>query len=799
MQKTSTNSMGHLIAAVVAATVFALSSVWSFQGLHPAVWGDVSVSAGALPPAGIMTAFPALAGRLIYRLLPFGAALRVDVVLARAALAAMAWMMYFSLSGTMHVFVGAGLRDPVRRRAAIRLASLLGAFVFAFSDPVWKLGQALTPVTFGMFLATASFFLLVRFIRYAKITSAVGALAAAGLLSAATPFGLLVAAVGVCAAVLQLRRPPSAAWASFLDMPTQHRVKWSMTLAFLAAFASGALAEMLSFAALGGLRASGAAAANLPRAFFAEYTGALRGVDAVGCVGFAAAALLPLFLASMMLAKATDEYRVLSYRVGIVSLVTSLFAFLQVSPLPFAWFWNIIGPDHMSSPFALSFAALLSSVTLAWGFYVAAVDALCRDYAQLKIIEADFFADDDRAGLSATEARGETVDSVRIGLVRLAVLSIPVAMTAFCAAGRRLSADRELCSVLDEFLRETIEESDGADYIFTDGVLDDGLRLCARSLGSGLAPVSVAGGTSARGAFVRELAGRTDEDRATLRVGGAEALSTWIEQPEKMSTVSLQTAFETLRANGGLRPVVYGALVRPAGGDDARAAESAERCRRLAVRILALCYGPELSGALDSRVRDLALLVQFRLSSLARLRAKSLDSAGQTHMAMGELRLASRLDAANPSLAELQKREGWTRRGGGDALTPREGLAVAMKRADFIMARRYALPILQSSPGDAAANFAVGMSFYVEGLYASAVEYLKRAAEANPGEPVIYNNIAMASLLAGRIDEAATNAAKAVELLPGSSEIRDTIHRIEEAKRKMRPGDTGGEPKETTR
>ena len=51
----------------------------------------------------------------------------------------------------------------------------------------------------------------------------------------------------------------------------------------------------------------------------------------------------------------------------------------------------------------------------------------------------------------------------------------------------------------------------------------------------------------------------------------------------------------------------------------------------------------------------------------------------------------------------------------------------------------------------------------------------------NDKEPAVWNNIAALQLRTGRFDEAKKNALKALELLPDSVEIKDTLKQIEKA------------------
>ena len=122
----------------------------------------------------------------------------------------------------------------------------------------------------------------------------------------------------------------------------------------------------------------------------------------------------------------------------------------------------------------------------------------------------------------------------------------------------------------------------------------------------------------------------------------------------------------------------------------------------------------------------------------------------------------------------------------GARLTLREGLKIGLDRADFRLARTYAQQVLASDPQDSAANFAIGMGYFVEEQYARAEEYLKRCLEKNPGEAAALNNLAIALMRQGKYDEAEAKAMQAVRALPKSKAVRKTVYAILEERQKAK-------------
>ena len=215
---------------------------------------------------------------------------------------------------------------------------------------------------------------------------------------------------------------------------------------------------------------------------------------------------------------------------------------------------------------------------------------------------------------------------------------------------------------------------------------------------------------------------------------------------------------------------------------DEDCAAGVERTKKLADRILEFYVAGGLPKSAGHLVNELFLFVQWRIARLARMRAERADRAGQTEVAMKDVKLSDDLDHNNASLKRILTSMEEVRARTLKAVTPREGLQLALVRADFALARRYAEPILEAIPDDPNANFAMGMSYYVQKQYARSEEYLKRCLIRNSKEPAIWNNLAMIMLHTQRYDEAEEHAKKALELIPESAEVKDTLKQIRDAR-----------------
>ena len=129
----------------------------------------------------------------------------------------------------------------------------------------------------------------------------------------------------------------------------------------------------------------------------------------------------------------------------------------------------------------------------------------------------------------------------------------------------------------------------------------------------------------------------------------------------------------------------------------------------------------------------------------------------------------------------------WVGQQNGMRLTPREGLQIGLNRADFRLAKTFAQQVLVADPENTRANFAMGMGYFIDEQYGRAEVYLKRCLAKAPNEPAVLNNLAIAQLRLGKLEEAETNAARALKLHPGSPEVKKTYEHIHGMKAKPTP------------
>ena len=235
------------------------------------------------------------------------------------------------------------------------------------------------------------------------------------------------------------------------------------------------------------------------------------------------------------------------------------------------------------------------------------------------------------------------------------------------------------------------------------------------------------------------------------------------------------------KRDGKTPPAASGVLCRPIGMTEEERQRGIVAAKALAQRMLDLYAAGGTAKAAGAEINRLFQFAQWRLTRLMRARAELADQSGRTEEALADVKLADELDKHNAALQSIRENMERMRQMMMRQMTPREGLQLALVRADFTLARKYATPILAAVPEDPNANFGMGMSYFVEGQWARAEEYLRRCLIRNPKEPAVYNNLAIIQIKTGRYDAALKNAKKALSLAPESAEVKDTLQQVEKA------------------
>ena len=563
--------------------------------------------------------------------------------------------------------------------------------------------------------------------------------------------------------------------------------RWRMSFFLFVGVVAGLAFNIVSFVMKGGMSAAGWDVADLIIKSVVRYGMVTAGAASiVGWLLMLVFAVLPLVLAVLLFKGATDEDNFLPYRSGIVYMLVGVVTFMQVSGYKALWFWAWGSETELMPSLYLrgacvlmcTIAGMLALAVLGVTFYLRNNYRIMRQRFPEQL-ESDF-------AMARAASSRRSVRMVRHfgGIVLSAVL------LAMVVPGRKQMPLRGMLGVLRDYVQEAVAEAGDSRWIFTDGHFDTALEFASARKGGNLIAVSMMSEHSDFDKALR-VRGLTDADgeetKSVLENGAMDALRTWIcDRKPGAVKFAVQVGAEFWKRDKQAIPTAAGVLVRP-GMPQEEAKAFAGAARELADRILEL-RKPEAAGFFDKAVNSLADVVLFRISRMAQIHAEEHDRAGRANDASAEIEFRDRLDKANESLVRMIETVRRKARESGPQLTPREGLRLALNRADFALASRYAIPILNGDPDDAEANFGMGMNFLIDKQYARAEEHLRRVLARKPKEVAALNNLAVCLVNLNRFDEAETNAVKALSLLPNSAEVRETVEMIKTARKNVVKG-----------
>lgn len=766
-----------VLAAVLSLAVFVGITVFAVPGLSPLAWDSAAVAAGLRPP---MDVFPGFSRAIAHMLFLGGVSSGTTLlrVLGHVCAALTAGSVYLFLRAMIAMLVRGRLMFAARRYLVQRVAAAVGAAVFACSDPAWRAGQAFSAESFLILLTVLAVTPFILFLLNGRLVSAYLSMFLLGALAAETPLGLILLAICWFAYHMAVRHDALGEQMPLLDPLTSQTAKWNLTFFWSVGITAGIGLNCWSFLHMGG---AATLTGGLPLAYgmrwwtvFMETAGSLGWVLAfVFCV-------LPFIVAIIMLPLAVSEEQFLPYHVGGLFFIAALVSFSQLSFASPVWFWTWGPLTEVRSVYILQFFLLLAAVTVAFFLTVMGVDACCRNHERLASFRV---AEDDSA--DATAGQG---GSRRHGVIVLGVVS--AVLLAGVLPGRPQPVARQMLGIVDDFADEVLKECGDARCLFTDGAIDARLELGAAARGRKLVTIPMTSGDSEYEKLLRMRAAEDDEDRAVLGMDASTALRSWMrDKPARFAKCATMFGMELWCRDGLEVPPCSGTLMRP-GMSEADIDAGAKAARKLGDRIVAMYDAGGIDSSAGERTLKAFTLVQWRLSRLARERAARADRAGRLEIAKAEQSLADRLDDRNAALKTLVKAAERRKDATLRQVTPREGLQLALLRADFALAHRYAGMVLAADPDNPDANFGSGMYFFQQEQWTRAEEALSACLKRKPAEPAVLNNLALAQMKQGRFDEAAANAAKALKLVPNSAEVKDTLATIENEKQKVKNGNS---------
>ena len=762
-----------IVGALALATFFGLC-IWGFPGIPPALWDDAAIAAGVRPAVHVNAGYFSVVASIVYGIFGQGFGNWLLKLAGRVALSGIAVLVYAAMREMLVFIMRARPQRSIRRFMVMQLASLVGTVAFIVTDPVWAAGQFLSENTIliGLTLGSLEFYFL--FLRKGALKYAYACAALLGLLAAETPMGFVFAAAFVALNFAVLKFLPILE-SPFFRPEVIAVGKWHMTFIFLAAMVLGVTVDSVTFIAHDGLSAVGKSLGSLPLDFLVGYWGRIsHAADMTGWILLLGVCVAPFIVTIMRFPSAADEETFLSYSTGIVFLFCGALAFLQSGPIPELWFWTYA---KNISPYLLSLGVLLAAVTLAGSVTILGVDSLCRNHLRLAQQQLGVDDDDDDVPPPVSSRLSNTIR-------RTSIVVVPSVLLILMLPGRVKSATRAMMDLVNDVVEQMVRECGDAKYLFSDGNLDAAIELESRRQKGDLKCLSLISSGDPYKIYLRTRGLGTDaEDLFSFRIDSAMGLRSWIrDRPEKLKSCAIQLGYDLWKRDGKPIPPVGGILSRPAGWpDEAERRESVAAAYSLAERALAICSRGR-RDCTDKATRTAFSCALWRLARACTYRSERADLAGDAKAAIADVELAKRLNDCNEAykrlLAAITKQSDRMQQ----QLTTREGLQLALVRADFTMGKMYAETVLSADPDDPDSNFAMGMYYLKERQLSRAEEYLKRCLVRKPNEPAVYNNLAMIQMELGRLDAAEINVQKALKLIPGSAAVLDTQKAIQKAR-----------------
>ena len=724
-----------LAGLLAAAAIF----VWGIPGLDPAMWNEVAVAAGVRPPQTIFPGFWRIFSGWAFSAFGVGGAIRLLTGVGAALGGASAAFVYLIIRQAFALLIRTGRSYPVWSGRIAPFFAFVAAFLFGISDPLSRIARVFSPSLLRLTVVLAILHLALRWLLVGGQWRLFPLVALMGLLAAETPFAFLLPAFFIGAYVLVWHGVLDGLYVKPEKLPEPDELpKWRMFFLFLGSLALGAYLNAAEFVSLGGVEANGWGAHDVYFRYVGGYWRVFAGAaSVVGWVLGLAFGVLPLLVTLKVFPMVARDDQPMPFSLGVLLFLVGALAVMQCGMLPAARFWTFTKDIVLvQSGFLLAFFAFCAMVAFA-------------------LFGAAFAFECQRTYLGEGEPRPGI-------LLRGLVPTLTAFVAVLACRTVPKPVESEMQRIVDEAVRETVAECDGVTYLFTDGHLDAAVELCAKERGQTLYTLSMMSGASAWECTVRTRPFDPEtDDWKNAQMGVPVLLRVWAgEKVGGMDAAAIQLGFEFWRRDRKPLPTLSGLVAREKGLAAETAAAGVARAKALSSRILAIA--PKMETADPSPALSSAFsAVSWRLSRFARIRE---DAA-----------LANDLDASNTALKKMISVIEQERQRTFLQMTPREGLQIALRRANFADARRYAAAVLRANEDDAEANFAMGMSALTMNRYADAERYLRRCLKARPNEPATLNNLSIICRKLRRYKEAEDFARRALKILPDSPEVKQTL------------------------
>ena len=764
-----------VISAVAGAVTFVALMLFEFPGLYPGVWQDATVAAWVRPAYRLMPGFWTQIAQQVYAVFGITGGESVLRLLGHVSLALSVFLAYCIMRECLTLMMRTRPQLSPRRKLVVRLASTIGSLAFGAMDPVWTLGQCLTESTLLLLLTLTATLCYFLFLRKGRLLFAYLGGILLGLLASESVIGFVLPPLLVSLYLFAVKVMPNLE--SPLFKPAVMEVgKWHMTFLYFAALIAGIALNCWTFVSHGGTGAIGETLGYLPLAYLLGYWEQITtSADPIAWLLMIAICFTPFVVTAIRFPPAADEERFLPYATGLVLLFCSLLCVTQTTFLPPLWFWTHF---PVKSQYLLSLGLFCCAFTIAGGVTTLGVDTLCRNHHRLAKVLYGTDDDDEPSGPSRSS------QMVR----RVSIILVPIFLMVLMIPGRIKTTTRMMLDVVREAVAATVREAGDAKMLITDGNLDAAIELESARQGGRLHCLSLMGGGGKMGSYLRTRSVLGDqEDEFAFGFDAGTGLRSWIrDRPEKLKSVAVQMGFDLWKRDGKPLPPMGGLLSRPAGfADETRRQADVASAHALGERVIAI-YGRRggIKSCSDESIRHAFVSVQWRLARMCTYRSEVDDLAARVDSAIAETHLAKTLNDLNPTYRDLVKAMERRNEILMQKLTPREGLQLALVRADFTTGKAYAETIVGVDPNNPDANFALGMYYLQRRQLSLAESYLKRCLIRKPDEPAVYNNLAMIQIEQRKFDAAEVNVRKALKLVPNSAAVLDTKKALDAARAK---------------
>ena len=727
------------IALLVGALACAAIIVWGVPGLDPSLWDETAVTAGIRPPRTIFPGYWRILSRGLF--LAFGVDSAVGMLsVVGAALGGICVMLvYLIVRQMLALLIRVEKTYPVWYNRIAPFFAFVAALLFGVSDPFCNVVRVLSPDELRLLMLLLGVHLTFRWFVIGGNWRIFTVMALMGLMAAETPFAFLVPILFVLAYRSVWHRIMDGLFEQPEQLPDPEDLpKWRMFFIFLGGLAFGVWANAAYFISLGGLEANGWSSSDI----YFRYAGGYWHVfaDAGTLLGWMLGlgfGVFPLVVSIRLFPMVTRDDRPMPFNLGMAMFFVGVMAVMQSGAFPAARFWTFAKESAMvQSGFLLTFFVFCAAMAIA--LFGSSFSFECQ---------RTYLGDDDAPpGVMLRSV----VPLLSCGVVALALMHVTK------------PTETEMQRIVDEAIEETVRECGDAKYLFTDGHLDTAIELEAAKRGKPLKTLNMMSGpTEWEVNLRRNLFEKDSEDYKSAETGVPVLLRIWAgEKPGGMDEAAIQLGFEFWKREKKPLPTMSGLVARTKGLDDAEVERGTRAANALAERILAIA--PKLEKADPSPALANALWsVNWRLSRFARMR--------------NETELADQLDLSNTALTKMLSIIEYERLRTFMQMTPREGLSLALRRADFTEARRYSAAVLRYDEDDPEANFGMGMSMLMAKQMKEAERYLLRVLKRRPNEPAVLNNLSIICRKQQRWKEAEDYARKAIKLLPDSPEVKQTL------------------------